>query len=122
MTFEADLKAHLAAESSLVAAVGSRITPVLQEGIYPAVTYERVIGTPQTNLAGGDGGMVNVRVQIDVWSRSYDQARALSELIRSRMQATASTFRSVCLSDQDFYESESKVHRSSLDFSCWYHS
>lgn len=121
MTFEADLRAHLL-EASITAYVGERIGPEIrpQGSNLPAITFLRIAGVPQTDLDGDDGNLLNIRQQIDVWSKTHDQVKLIAEAVRIRMQAAASTFRSVMISDQDFYEDEPRIFRVSMDFSCWY--
>lgn len=121
MTFEADLRTHLS-ESSITSYVGERIQPVIrqEDGTLPALTYMRVAGVPQTDLDGDDGNLLNIRIQIDVWSRSHDESKVIAEAVRLRMQTAAASFRSVMVIDEDFYEDETRLHRVSMDFSCWY--
>lgn len=124
MSFEADLNAHLQAGSSIAALVAERIWPVLRDegSDLPAVTTQIVSDTPSTELDDGDGYLINFRVQIDCWSRDYDQVRTLAEAVRTRMQTAASTFSATPLpgSGGENYEHETKIFRVSRDFSCWY--
>lgn len=121
MTFEADLKTHLSA-ASITSVVSDRITPQpLPEGsIKPAITYTIPADAPQTDLDGGDGGLNNIRVQIDCWAGSHDACKALAELVRIRMKTAAASFSSVPLPMFESYEPDTKLHRVSRDFSCWY--
>ena len=124
MTFEADLKSHLQADASIAALVADRIWPIVraQGSSLPAITYQRVAGTPQSDLDGDDGDLIEVRVQIDCWARGFEDVRTLAELVRVRLQTAASTFRGRLLFDQDFYEDDVKVFRVSQDFALWYRS
>jgi hypothetical protein len=121
MTIEADLKSHLST-AGITALVNDRITPVPRpEGSdKPAVTYQVIADAPQTDLDGGDSGLNNYRIQIDVWARSHDSAKQIAELIRVRMKTAAATFKSVPLSMLEDYEDDTKLHRVSRDFSIWY--
>ena len=125
MTFEANLVSHLLADGTISGLVGEDITPVvIPEGFtdFPCITYQRVTGIPTTDLDGLDGGLINVRVQIDCWDTDYDRMRQLSEAVRMRLQTAASTFRAVTNFDQDLYEDEAKLHHSLIDASFWYRS
>lgn len=125
MTFEADLKAHLAGDSSISALVGDRIHPMLLPagGAMPAITYQEIADEPQTDLSGGDGDMVRYRVQINCWADSYVGVKALAELVRVRLQTAASSFKAVALpSGQDVYEDSPKRFGFYRDFSFWYRS
>lgn len=122
MTFEADLRSHVLADGTVSGYVGERMFPVIRkEGTQPpAITYQRIAGVPQTDLDGDDGNLMNIRVQVDVWTKKHDDAKVIAEAIRIRMQTAASTFRSVMIADEDFYEDDTKLFRASMDFSCWY--
>lgn len=125
MTFEADLKAHLAAASDIVAAVSDRIFPaVIPQGqAVPAITFQAISGTPQTDLSGDDGQLINYRMQINCWAESYLAAKALAEAVRVRLKTAAITFKAVPLvSAQDVFEETPKRFGVYMDFSFWYRS
>lgn len=121
MTFEADLKAHLAT-AAITALVGDRIAPQpLSEGSSkPAITYAIVADAPQTDLDGADGDLNNIRAQVDCWAATHDQVKSLAELVRVRMKTAAASFHAVPGSMFEDYEPETKLHRVTRDFSCWY--
>lgn len=120
MSYFSDLQAHLKANAGLSALVSENIWPLFRRSdSLPAVTYQVVANVPQTGLDGGQGDLDNVRVQIDCWSSaSYDQARQVAAAVRSAMSGFAS--KSILLLEQDFYESEPRMYRVSLDYSSWY--
>lgn len=123
MTFRADVRGHLLdASAGIVDFVGPRITPlpVKEGGDMPAITLTIPSDAPQTTLDGDDGGLNNITAQVDVWATTSDEAHALAELVRIRMQVAAATFRAVPGSMFDDYEPETRRHRVSRDFSCWY--
>lgn len=123
MTFESDLKAHLQGDSAITALVGDRIHPMLlqQGSLLDAITYQEVADEPQTDLSGGDGDMVRYRMQIITWSDSYTAAKLLAELVRTRLQTAASSFKTVPLpSGQDIYEEKTKRFGFYRDFAFWY--
>jgi len=123
MTFEADLKSHLQADASIAALVADRIHPMLlaDGSSLPALTYQTIAGEPQTDLSGADGEMVRYRMQINVWASSYIGAKALAELVRTRLKTAASTFKAVPeISAQDTYEPATRRFGVYMDFSFWY--
>lgn len=125
MTFEADLKSHLQADSSISDLVADRIHPMLLPAgsVLPAITYQEIADEPQTDLSGGDGDMIRYRMQINVWASSYTGAKALAELVRIRLQTAAASFKAVALpSGQDVYEEGTKRFGFYRDFSFWYRS
>lgn len=123
MSFEADLKAHLQGSAALSALVADRITPsVREEGAGgPSVVYQLVSFDPQTNLDGMDGSLRNFRVQLDLYARTKSDVLAMTDAVYARMDTAASSFKSVALSPlADDYESDTRLYRRMLEFSCWY--
>ena len=122
MSFEAKLKTHLQV-SAITALVGERITPVLRpEGdSQPAIVYSIVSKDQVSNLAGRDGSLRNIRVQIDIWARKHSDILAVEAAVRTQMDVPAATFRSTMNPGGfDDYESETKLYRRLLEFSCWF--
>lgn len=122
MTFEADLKAHLQADSSIQSNVADRIYPLLrpQGSSTPAIVYTRIAGQPQNDLDGLDGSLLQIRVQIDVYSQGFETTRILAELVRTRLQTAAASFRAQVDQDQDFLETDTRLYRTALDCTFWY--
>lgn len=124
MSFEADLKAHLQGASAISALTDDRIYPVLrpQGAGLPAVTYQIIARDHQVNLDGGDSSLRQLRVQLDCWARSHEDAMNLLDAVIARLDTAASSFRAVLIAgagDED-YEPETKLYRRTQDFSCWY--
>lgn len=122
MTFEAALKEHLQGSSGITALLVERITPqpVPQSSAMPAITYVIVGDAPQTDLSGVDGELIQVRVQIDCWSKNHQECMQLAELVRVRMQTAHASFKAVPLSALEDYERATQRHRLSREFSCWF--
>lgn len=125
MSFESSLKAHLAGDATVAARVGERIHPVLlPEGTTkPAIVYGRVGVTDQIDLDSGDGSLQEVRVQVDVWAATHSMCIEVAEAVRLRMQTAtiaSNNFRLGAAFAQDDYDSEAKLYRVILDFTCWY--
>lgn len=124
MSFEADFYAHLVGGSAVTAIVGEHIWPMVRQerSEPPAVTYQVVALTPSNDLDNSDGSLIQYRVQVDAWARKFDDAVALAEAIRARLQTSASSFSALLIpgGGGDAYESDPKIYRRSMDFSCWY--
>lgn len=125
MTWEADLVAHLRADSGIAAVVGDRIYPVVlpQNSAKPAITYQEITGIPQTDLSGDDGDLMEIRVQVDCWGenpRGYTAASALADLVRVRLQTAATNFHAVTNWRRIGYEDDARLYRGLLDVSLWY--
>lgn len=66
---------------------GKRVYPLyLPQGDvqYPAVSYFQVSST-QTHAMGKDVGLWRVRMQVDVWGKTYKDARVLADEVRGRL-------------------------------------
>lgn len=124
MTFEADIKAHLQADATLVALVADRIYPVIrpQNAALPAVTYTAPAPDEVNTLAGRSDSLRNYRLQVDCWAESHAAVVAMANAVRSRMNTAASAFRAVLYpgTGLDDYESDTRLYRRMLEFSVWY--
>ncbi len=84
MTLETGLRALLASDAGIAALAGDRIRPLcLAQGeAYPAITYQRIAGSPRSTL---DGATVRLRsvVQVTCWAESYLEAHALADAVRA---------------------------------------
>jgi hypothetical protein len=122
MTFEADLVAHLVADSGIVAVVSNRIRPIVrkQGESNPCITYHRVAGVPMADLDGLDGKLIDIRLQLDCWAAGFEAAAALGELVRTRLQTSASSFVARVNFDEDLYEDDARIFRRMLDVSFHY--
>lgn len=79
--------AILTADATVTALVAGRIFPLTrpQEMAVPSITLRRVVLTP-TNHLGGDGGLDNVRLQVDSLDVTYAGARAVADAVRAAMK------------------------------------
>lgn len=114
--------AHLSTSTALTALVSIRIYPVMmpEDPTLPAVTFQRISNNPQWSMSG-PCGMDNPTVQVDCWATSYAGAKALGDTLRAAM-ASAASYKSVQVADQDIYEADTEIYRASMDFSCWIRS
>lgn len=123
--FVEDFKAHLQADSSIVAAVSNRIYPQIipDRGSIPAITYRIIVGEPANSLDGHTNGMVHYILQVDCWTRSFETAKSLARLVRTRIGVKAATFSALVLEapGEDEYEDDTKRYRRMLTISCRHH-
>jgi len=82
----------LAADATIAAAVGQRISPVVlrQETALPSLVYRRLAADPEYTLAGR-AGWRTVTLQIACWALEYADARALAEAVRELLDAYSET-------------------------------
>lgn len=112
MTLEEQLYAVLAPLASggawpLVAAQGTAA---------PFIVYGDVISTTENSLQGASA-LQNTRMQIDGYHTTYAAMKALGLAIDAAMAASALT--KVKLSEQVFFEADTRLYRISLDYSLW---
>lgn len=82
----------------------------------PYIVYSKVIGLPNNTL-DGVAGTERHRFQIDVYATTYLQAKTVREQLKAAM--AAAPFANIEIENQDFYESETKLHRIRSDWSIW---
>ena len=82
----------------------------------PYIVYQRIVSITHNNLQG-PSDLQNTRVQIDAYAKTYAQAQQIASDIRLAMLAAA--FTNLQISEQDFFETEVRLHRVSLDYSIW---
>jgi hypothetical protein len=124
MSFEADLKAHLQADGTIAGIVGQRIFPVIrpERETVPAITYTAPPPDQVNHLGGRASSLRNFRLQVDLWAQAHSQVVTLDAAVRARMDTAAATFRAVLIagSGLEDYESETKLYRRMMEFSCWF--
>ena len=89
------LVSYMLADADILAMVGgsianARVYPVtLQQGIsQPSIVYHRISGQGDHHMEG-PSGLAQARVQIDSWAKRHDQAVALANLIKARIDGAA---------------------------------
>ena len=95
---------------TVIAQVHPLVLP--QESAYPAITYQNITDVPHNHLKGSSS-TVNARVQVDIWAKSYKEAKDLYQSVKSAMSG------SLVLGTNEFYEKETRLYRVSIDFSVW---
>lgn len=116
MTMQQDLFTLLSTGATDAAA---RVYPVTAPAatVRPYLTYQRISASPE-NILSGSSGLVNTRLQIDMFADTYAAAQALAAQVAILMAAWV--LQTVSLSAQDLYEAEEKLHRVSADYSIWH--
>jgi len=106
--------------STLTSLVAGRIYPAVAPAaaVDPYMTYQLIAGVPQSDMAGASI-LTNSRYQVDCYSAAKATVDALAASVRTAMDGAA-LFKSVCVLQQDFFESEVQLHRVSMDFSIWH--
>lgn len=112
----------LKADAAVTAIVGSglnaRISPLIKsQGITtPAVTLQRISLDPVNHLRG-HGDLDSVRVQLDAWTESYAEARALAGACRDAIQNAGH----LMLGEFDNYDPETDpgLYRITQDYQVW---
>jgi hypothetical protein len=122
MSFDTELKAHIAADAAISALISGRFTPgVVPEGSEkPASSWRTVSGEPRNSIDGHTGGLRRYRIQIDHWSARYDQALEIAAAFKTRMATATTTLKTYLIFDQYEYEPETKLHRFIQEYSCWH--
>jgi Protein of unknown function (DUF3168) len=87
-----------------------------QDAVPPYIVYQRIVSITHNNLQG-PSDLQNTRIQIDAYAKTYAQVQLLAAEIRQAMQGAG--FINLQISEQDFFETEVRLHRVSLDYSIW---
>jgi hypothetical protein len=92
----------------------------MQGSALPYIVYQRLISQVENILAGnGNPPINNSRIQIDVWSQSYASVQATAASVRSAMLGW--NVQNISQGEQDFYESDTRLHRVMMDYSIWHY-
>lgn len=118
--FEAVFLAALQDNDDLKALVGDRVFAlIIPDGTYlPCVTFQRISGTP-ANTLGGRSGLEEIEMQVDVWARTYAEAKAVAKAVRDAVPARGAVFGAHLIQDSDTYESETNYYRITMEYTCW---
>lgn len=88
---------------------------------YPAITYQR-ISAPRVQSHDGSSGLVYARYQFSCYSETFLEARQTLNSLREQLDGYKGTMGTVlvssCLSqtDRDFYDADTRIWRSVIDF------
>lgn len=119
--FEIVLLRTLREDAGLSALVGSKVFAlVIPQGTkLPCVTFQRIGGMPANTLSG-HSGLEEIDLQIDVWARDYDEAKAIAKAVRAAMPPSGPRFSAHLIEDQDLYEDGTNYFRVSMEFKVWF--
>lgn len=101
--------------------VGGRVYPAgTAANVTPYITYFRVVAVEQATLDGNGGldNLVNTRLQVDVWASSYGAAQDTANAVKAALKGWSN--QNILLSEEDGFESDTKLHRVMLDTSIWH--
>lgn len=123
---EAPLYSYLTADPGVSALVGTRVFPnIPPEGtILPAVSYRRISDQHlYTYDAFGVGeAWTSARVQFDCWDQTMLGAIQVGEAIMAALSGYSGDMAgqligsSFAITEADFYEPQTKLHRRTMDF------
>ena len=111
-------------EETLQAMLSSQLTagvwPIVPaQGVdYPHVTYQGVYSATNNVLTGAPP-INQTRLQIDVWSRTYAEAKSIANQITTAMQGWS--VQNWQIGTQDLFESAVHIYRVKMDFSIWHY-
>jgi hypothetical protein len=124
MTFEADLKAHLAGSAALTALVGAKITPMVaaRGSAAPYVTFHVAVGLPQNSLDGFTSNLTRYDLQLDAWALTHPVMLSVADALLQRLKTAATTIKFVIHAYPSFddFELETELYRRSIAVSCWH--
>ncbi len=119
--FEIVLLRTLREDAGLSALVGNKVFAlVIPQGTkLPCITFQRIGGMPANTLSG-HSGLEEIDLQIDVWARDYDEAKAIAKAVRAAMPSSGPRFSAHLIEDQDLYEDGTNYFRVNMEFKVWF--
>ena len=119
--FESILLRMLQEDAGLSALVGNKVFAlVIPQGTkLPCITFQRIGGMPANTLSG-HSGLEEIDLQIDVWARDYDEAKAIAKAVRAAMPPSGPRFSAHLIEDQDLYEDGTNYFRVNMEFKVWF--
>lgn len=128
------LRGFLLADATVASIVGTRIYPrVLPQGVRdPAVVYNRVSMLGDHHMQGASG-LVEVRMQLDAWAETGDEAYELASAVKGRLDGYRGEMLSVAsppevvrvqgvffANARDGYDDARALYRESWDYMLHY--
>ena len=119
--FEIVLLRTLREDAGLSALVANKVFAlVIPQGTkLPCITFQRIGGMPANTLSG-HSGLEEIDLQIDVWARDYDEAKAIAKAVRAAMPPSGPRFSAHLIEDQDLYEDGTNYFRVNMEFKVWF--
>jgi hypothetical protein len=113
----------LVADPTVAGLVAGRVYPGLipPRAAFPAIVFTVVSQVPEETFEGTAAtALVDSRVQIDCYAKSYDDAQKLAEAVDDALtELDDQLLRVVRLDSRDLFDDELLLHRVSTDFSVW---
>jgi hypothetical protein len=117
------LRQFLLADASIAAVVGTRVFVgrMPQGERNPSIVYNRISDTGY-HVYEGPLGFARPRMQIDAWAETPDEAAALSNLVKSRLDGFSGLMGDVTVqgalfdSLREMYDPEAELYRVSTDY------
>lgn len=82
------------------------------DAVYPAITYQVVYDGANQSFNSGTVMSRDVRFQVDIFSKSYSEAKTLKDGVVSEVVG----LKGGSISAQDLYEDSLELHRQLIDF------
>jgi hypothetical protein len=119
--FEKYLVATLKGNAQLAALVGTNIFPIIipQGTAFPCISYQRISGMPANTLSG-HSGLEEIDLQIDVWAKTYTEAKAIAKAVRAAMPASGTPFSARLRMDEDLPGDDGTYFRVSMEYTVWF--
>jgi len=94
--------------------VCERVYPIVMpdDAVFPSITYQVIYDDTEQSIAGDVCGR-NTRFQVDIYTKSYSEAKSLKDETVSKIVGLKGGF----ISAQDLYEDDLELHRQLIDFS-----
>ena len=111
---EVDLVNLLKNNVEVSALIGTRIYPLVapQNVVNPYITYQVINGKDEQCLSGGIY-QEDIRFQIDCWSKSYSNVKAIRTAVKNSLIGFKSSNN---INVMDDYEAETLLFRQIIDF------
>lgn len=132
MSLESAMIAHLLGYAGLAALIDNRAFPlVIPQTVttLPCVTIQR-ISTPREYTLGGTATVVNARMQVDCWGKSYASAKDTAAQVLAALNQrtgqigaglrTFDVLASLADSEADSYEADTGRYRVRIDIRVMY--
>lgn len=122
MTHGEHIFAALSTNPAVIALVGTRVFPNVApaDAEVPFIVYRVWRDVAIRQLAGGTADLMHGTVQVDAYSRTYDEAHAVAAAAETVLDGyDAAAFASQFVNSRDLYEDETKLERVMLTFSMW---
>lgn len=119
--FESVLLRMLQEDAGLSALVGSKVFPLVHSvRELSSLRHVPAARREAANTLSGASGLEEIDLQIDVWARDYDEAKAIAKAVRSAMPPSGPRFSAHLIEDQDLYEDGTNYFRVNMEFKVWF--